>query len=380
MSKKKLILIGMGLMLLLMVGILLLQGQHPASSSRPIDESKTVDDTAVTVQVMKPEHRDITQRLSVPGNISPLYQATLYGKVSGYLKWIGFDKGDTVKKGQLLAVIDAPEVEDRYQQAEADYMIKKITYERLHNVWKENKDVIAKQDVDLAEAAAQGARHMRDSQKTLLDYMKVYAPFNGTITARFADPGALIQSATASATQAAPLFTIMDMETVRVYVSVPQEMAHWAKPGVAAMLVIGEVPDRQFKGAITRTTEALDPATRTLLVEIDLPNSKHELQPGTFANVTLYFQEHHNAIAVPPAALVSGSDKDSSFVYVVRDGAAHRTAVKTGIDDGLWVEVIDGLTGQEDIVVVGKAGLNDGQAVRASAYNLPTGKPAQQKI
>jgi RND family efflux transporter MFP subunit len=378
MSKKKLILIGMGIMLLFIAGALVFQGQHQTTASRPTEA--TSGGTSAPVQVMKPQRQDIARTLSVPGNISPLYQATLYGKVSGYVKWMGFDKGDIFKKGQMLAIIDAPEVEDRYRQAEADYMIKRITADRVQSVWKENKDVIAKQDVDLAEAAALGAKHMRDSQKTLLEYTKLYAPFEGTITARFADPGALIQSATGSATQAIPLFTIMDMDTVRIYVSVPQEMAHMAKAGVPAALSLDEVPDKQFQGSITRTTEALDPATRTLLVEIDLPNPEHQLQPGTFINVTLYLQEHPNALAVPPAAIVSGGDKQSKFVFVVKDGTAHRTPIKTGIDDGRWIEVIDGLTGDEDIVVVGKAGLNDGQAVQVSAYNLPNGKPARQKM
>jgi membrane fusion protein, multidrug efflux system len=103
------------------------------------------------------------------------------------------------------------------------------------------------------------------------------------------------------------------------------------------------------------------------------------LQPGTFVNVTLSLQQHENALAVPPAAIVSGGDRESKFVFVVQDNTAHRTAIKTGIDDGLWIEIVEGLTGSEDIVVVGKAGLRDGQPVRASAYNLPTGKPARQK-
>jgi RND family efflux transporter MFP subunit len=375
MSKKTLILIGMGIMLLFIASMLVLQGQHQTTDSRP-----TVIDTSAAVQVMKPQRLDMVRSLSIPGNISPFYQATLYGKVSGYLKWIGFDKGDKVKKGQLLAVIDAPEIEERYQQAEADYAMKKITAERLHNVWKENADVIAKQDVDLAEAAALGSKHLRDSQRTLLGYTKVYAPFDGTITARFADPGALIQSATSSATQAAPLFTIMDMDTVRVYVSVPQEMAHLAKPGVPAVISVAEVPDKRFPGSITRTTEALDPATRTLLVEIDLPNAEHALQPGTFANVTLSLERHDNALAISPAAIVAGSDSQSKFVFVAQEGIAHRVSIKTGIDDGPWIEVVDGLTGSEDIVGVGKAGLNDGQTVTVSDYNLPSGKPAHQKM
>jgi RND family efflux transporter MFP subunit len=143
---------------------------------------------------------------------------------------------------------------------------------------------------------------------------------------------------------------------------------------------IAEVPDKRFAGSITRTTEALDPATRTLLVEIDLPNAEHALQPGTFANVTLYLERHDNALAISPAAIVSGSDRQSKFVFVAQDGTAHRASIKTGIDDGLWIEVVDGLTGNEDIVVVGKAGLNDGQTVTVSDYDLPSGKPAHQKM
>src|SRR5206468_6162478 len=135
--------------------------------------------------------------------------------------------------------------------------------------------------------------------------------FSGVITARFADPGALIQSGERSATQAVPLYTIMDLDTVRVYVSVPQEVALLAKPGVRVVLSFKEVPEQEFKGSITRTTEALDSATRTLLVEIDMPNKERQLQPGMFVSATLYLRQHTNALAVPPAAIVTGgSDKD----------------------------------------------------------------------
>jgi membrane fusion protein, multidrug efflux system len=334
----------------------------------------------VSVQVLKPQRKDIVQTLTLPANISPWYQATLYGKVSGYLKWIGFDKGDSVKKGQLLAVIDAPEIEDQYQQADSDYQIKKLTYERYFSVWKDNPDIIAKQDVDVAKAAAESAKHLRDNRKTLLDYTKVYAPFGGIITARFADPGALIQSATGSATQAAPLFTIMDMETVRVYVNVPQEAAFLAKAGISATLTVREMPGVEIKATVTRTTEALDPATRTLLVEIDVPNTNHTFQPGTFVNAVLSLREHPNALAIPPSALVSSSNGMGKAVFTVEQDRARLVPIKTGIDDGVWIEVIEGLTGNEDVVVVGKSGLQDGQIVAASAYNLPAGQPARQKF
>lgn len=335
---------------------------------------------AVSVQVLKPQRKDIAQTLTLPANISPRYQATLYGKVSGYLKWIGFDKGDAVKKGQLLATIDAPEVEDLYQQAEADYQIKKITYERYFSVWNENHDIIAKQDVDVAKAAAESAKHLRDNRKTLRDYTNVYAPFDGIITARFADPGALIQSATGSATQAAPLFTVMDIEAVRIYMSVPQEAAFLAKPGITATLTVPERPGVVIKATVTRTTEVLDPATRTLLVEIDVANTDHKLQPGTFVNATLSLREHPNALVIPPAALVSITSGAGKAVFIVEQDHARLVPIKTGIDDGVWIEVVEGLTGNEDVVVVGKSGLQDGQAVTASVYSLPAGQPARQKL
>lgn len=378
-DRRKMIRWSLGGIALLAVAFLIAQGQHQtASSPERTETAPAAHGERIPVQVAKPVRRDMALTLTLPANISPWYQATLYGKVSGYVKWIGFDKGDTVKEGQLLAVIDAPEIEDQYRQAEADYEIKKVTYERYLGVWKENPDIIAKQDVDVAKATAEAAKHLRDSRRTLLQYTKVYAPFSGTITARFVDPGALIQAATGSATQAVPLFTIMDLTTLRVYVSVPQEAALFAKPGVPVLITAKEVPGKQFKATITRTTEALDPATRTLLVEVDLPNPRHELQPGMFVTATLSLQEHKDALAIPPAAIVSG--QEDKAVFVVDQGKARRTPIKTGIDDGIWVEVLEGLTGNEDVVVVGKAKLNDGATVAASAYNLPAGQPASQKL
>lgn len=364
---------------LLVAALVFFQARRGPSSTPEAGLGAPASTGAHLVQVIKPQRRDIARTLTLPANISPWYQTTLYAKVSGYLKWIGFDKGDVVKKGQLLAVIDAPEIQDQYEQAQSDYAIKKLTYERLSSVWKENPDVIAKQDVDVAEAAAEGAKQLTERRKTFLGYTKVTAPFAGVITARFADPGALIQAATGSVTQATPLFTLMDMDQVRIYVSIPQESATLAKPGIQTTLTVKELPGQEFKGTVTRTTEALDPATRTLLVEIDLPNKDHRLQPGIFINATLYLERHQNALTLPPAAIEPGKNSTPKTVFVVAQGKARRVPIKTGIDDGVLVEVVEGLTGNEDVVVVGKSHLQDGQAVTASVYDLPAGKSASQK-
>ena len=351
-------------------------GNTATSAGPPGEEQARL--TAVEVQVAKPIRRDVTYSISLPANIAPLYQTTLYAKVAGYLKWIGPDKGDRVKKDQVLAIIDAPEVEEQYYQAVADYKIKKLTYERLANVWKETPDVIAKQDVDVAEAAFEGAKHLMDQRTALRDYLKVRAPYSGLITARFADPGAMIQIATSSAPSASPVFTIMDIETVRIYTNVPQDEAPMVRTGTAVLVTVKELADRPFPAKVTRTTLSLDPSTRTMLVEIDLPNQDHALQPGTFAEVTLMLRQSPNALVIPPGSIVSNGKTKS--VFIVEQGRAKLVPITTGLSDGRWVEITQGLDGTEDVVVVGKTRLTEGTVVRAAPYNLPEGTPSVQKF
>lgn len=333
----------------------------------------------VDVQVTQPARQPLVYTIALPANVSPRYQTTLYAKVSGYLKWIGPDKGDHVKKDEVVAVIDAPEVEEQYQQAVADYKIKKITFERLDKVWKESPDVIAKQDVDVAEATYHGAKNLMQQRAAMREYTKVRAPYDGIVTARFADPGALIQVATSSATNAIPLFTIMDLDTVRVYTNVPQDDSPWIVPGkTTATVKVKELPDRAFTGTVTRSTLALDPSTRSLLVEIDLPNPGHALRPGTFAEVSLSLREIPNALVLPPQAIISGAKGKS--VFIVEQGKAKSVPVQTGITDGKWMEVTTGLNGNEEVVVVGKRKLLEGSPVQASPFKLPEAKPSQQKF
>jgi RND family efflux transporter MFP subunit len=383
MRHPRLVIVVLALAILLGAFAFVMFREEPPASSNPkpgthSQVAVSSSSTALPVQTLPVQRRDLARTLTLPGNVSPWLQATLYAKVPGYLKSMNADKGDVVKKGQLLAVLDAPEVEQLFQQADADYQIKQVTFERMRNVWRENPDVIAKQDVDMAEAAAKAAKHLRDSRRAMLEYTKVFAPFDGTVTARFADPGAFIPAATGSATQSIPLYTVMDLNTVRIYVSVPQEAALWANQGVPAVLTARELPGQEFRGAITRTTTALDPSTRTLLVEIDLPNQDHRLRPGMFVTATLLLEEHPQALALPPAALVS--DKTGISVFIVERGKAKQVMVKTGLDDGARVEIIEGLEENMEVVVVGKTGLTDGQAVDATPYSLPTGKPASQKL
>jgi RND family efflux transporter MFP subunit len=379
----KLLVVGVGFALLLGAGFWVLgSGTQPVDQKAALSEAKSPaaakeSGNVPEVQVVKPTRRDVAATLRLPATVSPYSQTTLYSKVSGYLKTIHVDKGDSVRAGQILAVIEDPELEERYQQAQSEYAIKKVTYERLSNVRKENPDVIAKQDVDLAEAAYLGAKHALDQLAAMLDYTKVRAPYNGVVTARFVDPGALIQAATSSATQAVPLLTIMDTSVLRFYVNVPQEDAPYVKKGTPVAIVLKDLGGKTLEEAVTRSTMSLDPGTRTMLVEIDIPNPGGTLVPGMFAEVILTLRQHRDALVIPPAALVS--DNSDKAVFVVDQGVARKVPVKTDIDDGAWVEITSGLTGSEDVVVVGKAHLTDGTPAKASPYNLPAGKPSSQK-
>lgn len=355
------------------------QAKDAARRSAPDAGESGATGTQVDVQVITPARQDLTYAVTLPATLSPFYQTTLYAKVSGYLKWIGPDKGDWVKKDDLVAIIDAPEVEEQYQQTVADYRIKKITFERLNKVWRESPEVIAKQDVDVAEAAYESSKNLMQQRAALRDYTKVRAPFSGIITARFADPGALIQVATSSVTSAMPLFTLMDLDVIRVYTNVPQEEAAFVKPGVTeASLVVNERSGHVFRGTVTRTTFALDPATRSLLVEIDLPNKDHLLQPGMFGEVRLVLLQRPGALVVPPGSIITKNG--TKAVFVLEDQLAKLVSIRTGISDGRWVEVTEGLIGTEEIVVVGKGNLTEGTRVKASPYNLPSGTPAVQKF
>jgi membrane fusion protein (multidrug efflux system) len=376
-------------LLVLLLTIAACQQESPSQQAKPSETSSAgtdetdmpapTDNQAVDVQVTKPTRRKLIYQVTLPANISPLYQTTLYAKVSGYLKWIGPDKGDAVKMDQVLAIIDAPEVEEQYHQALSDYHIKKLTFERLAKVWKESPDVIAKQDVDVAEAASQGAKHLAEQRAALRNYTKVRAPYAGIITARFADPGALIQIATASSAGAIPLFTIMNLDTVRIYTNVPQDDSSWVVPGkTKATMDIKGLDGRSFTGTVTRSTLVLDPSTRSLLVEIDLPNPDHALRPGTFVEVSLELREIPNALVLPPQAIISGPNGKS--VFIIEAGHAKPTPVQTGISDGNWMEITSGLSGEEDVVVVGKRRLLDGSPVTPAPFNLPKAKSAVQKF
>jgi membrane fusion protein, multidrug efflux system len=327
------------------------------------------------VPVVTPQRGAAIRSIMLPGDLVGLYESTLYSKVTGYLSTISVDKGDWVKQGQLLAQIEVPELQQRYQRAQADLQVQRLTYQRLHQVWKSDPRLVAREDVDIAQGKYLAGKAQVDELRSLVDYTRIVAPYSGVITGRFVDPGALIkaggtQSAAGPAEgsshpggSATAVLSIARIDIMRIYIYAPQGVVGLIKRGMPATLTLRDGTGRSYSGTVTRFASSLDLSTRTMLTEIDIPNPRHELYPGMYANVTLQLERHPNAIKLPTAA-VAGA-KGHTYVLVVRDGVLARVPVDTGINDGHYVEITSGLTGAEQVVASVNPALTAGEQVVA---------------
>jgi len=327
-----------------------------------------------SVSVVRPERGAMTRSVTLPGDLVGLYESALHAKVTGYLKTIRVDKGDWVKKGEVLAEIEVPELEQKLQRARADLAVRRGTYQRLRRVWETDQRLVAREDVDIAQGQFEQAKAQVEELEALMGYTHIVAPFDGVVTARFVDPGALIQasghggssemegSASGNGNNA-PIVTLSDIDTLRVYVYVPEEETSLIKAGMPVTLRLREFPGREFTASITRFATALDLSTRTMLVEADIENPKHELYPGMYADVLIELARHDSALKLPASAV--GGSGDASFVYVVREGRLAKVPVTTGFTQEGWVEIASGISGDESVVGTVTPDLTEGEAVRA---------------
>jgi membrane fusion protein, multidrug efflux system len=332
------------------------------------------------VMVMHPQRGEAVRTITLPGDLVGYYESTLYAKVTGYLQSISVDKGSWVKAGQVLAVIEVPELNERLQEARADFEIKRITYRRIEQVWKTDPKLVARQNVDVAYGKFREAQAQVDELEAMASYTRIVAPFNGVITGRFVDPGALIkagggqnsaglfpinpnESSTHPAGGVTPVVSEAMIKKLRVYVYIPQDSVSMIHRGTPAALTIANFPGRTFHGKVTRFAHSLDLTTRTMLTEVDIENPRHELYPGMYAHITLDLEIHPNAIKLPDLAIATSSH--GSFVYVVKDGQLAKTPVSTGINNGQTVEITHGLTGNEEVVSDINPMLPPGERVRA---------------
>jgi RND family efflux transporter MFP subunit len=360
------------LLVLLVAGAIVYRGIVSRVRAAARVRSETQELAVATVSVAKPKRIAPQQEIVLPGNIQAFIDAPIYARTNGYLKRWYVDIGGRVKAGQLLAEIDTPEVDQQLQQARADLATAKANYDLAQTTAARYEfllktDSVAKQDVDNAVGDAHAKKAMVDSAadnvkrlEQLQSFEKIYAPFDGVLTARNTDIGQLIDSGSAS--PAKELFHVAAVQTLRVYVNVPQVYSRSATPGVQAYLTLPQFPGRHFEGKLVRTAEAIDPASRTLLVEIDVANSTGELPPGAYAEVHLRLPSAASTVIVPVTSLIFRSE--GLHVGVVRDGKAVLVPITLGRDYGTEVEVISGLDAGEAVIINPPDSLVAGQEVR----------------
>jgi len=287
--------------------------------------------------------------LSLLGEARPFVSATLYAKVSGYLREINVDKGDRVTPGQVLAIIDSPELDHQYQAAVADSKNKRLNAGRARTLAE--RDMISKQDADTAAADAEVAEANVRSLAAQREYETIRAPFAGMVVARYADPGALVQNAATSQTSTLPLVTVAQTDLLRLYVYPDQRDAHSIHVNDPAEITPPERPDLHLHASITRISGQLDNRTRTMLTEIDFQNTSGVILPGSFVQVNLRIRQAGSGeIEIPSESLVMRGDKP--FVALVKpDDTIAYKAVVIGVDEGAVVRIVSGLKKGEQIAV-----------------------------
>jgi RND family efflux transporter MFP subunit len=363
---------------LAILAAIVVAGVLPRLHARAALKDRTNELAVPTVNVMQPKLGAPQTEIILPGNIQAFTDSPIYARTNGYLKQWYVDIGGRVKRGQLLADIETPEVDQQLDQATADlntaqanFALSQITATRYEDLLK--TDSVSKQDVDNAHGDFEAKKAMVASAQSNLKrleelqaFEKIYAPFDGVITARNTDVGHLINSGAGA--PAAELFHIASIRTLRVYINVPQQYSQAAKPGIAASLTLQEFPGRKFQGKLVRTADAIDLASRTLLVEVDVDNASGELLPGAYTEVHLAVPAGVPAYILPVSALIFRGD--ALQVGTVQDGnKAVLQNITLGHDFGSTVEVVSGLKAEDSVITNPPDSLVAGEKVRVVTGN-----------
>ncbi len=371
--------IGWAIALFVIAG-LLISGIWSRVRARTTLDAQTARMALPAVSVVSPKQTSPAEEIILPGNVQPFITSPIYSRTNGYLQKWYFDIGAHVKKGQLLAVVDTPEVDQQLQQslsnlntAKANLALAEITKNRYEGLLKKN--AVAQQDADNAAGTYNANKAIVDANQAnvkqleaLQSFEKIYAPFDGIITARNTDIGDLINSGS-STTARTDLFHISQPDKLRVYVNVPEEYSQGIKVGMTADLSLAEFPGRKFQGKLVRTAEAINATTRTLLVEIEVDNPTGTLLTGSYAEVHLNVATYASTLLVPVNTLLFRSE--GLHAGVVKDGKVVLVALTPGRDFGNQIEVVSGLKPDDQVIVNPPDSLVAGQQVQIVQASLP---------
>lgn len=351
-----------------------------ASHDKKEPGSEAKSTTQAVAGVVRVSRENLNTEMSIPAEFRPYEDVELHAKVSGYVKSINVDIGDRVKAGQLIATLEVPELQDELrnamaseEKAGATYTNAHLIYARLMAVNHDHPNLVAQQELDTATAndqvafaAISAAKAETGKYQTLIGYTQITAPFDGVITRRFADPGALIQAGTSSDTQSRPLVRISNNYRLRLDFPVTVDYIKDLRPGESVDVRVDSLGARTFSGVVTRASGTVDEATRTMIAEIETSNADLQLVPGMYATITMKVQERPQALAVPVEAVSGGK------VFVVNaNHEIEERQVKLGLETPTKFEVLSGLN-EGDLVVVGKQmGLHPGEKVEPKVLDAP---------
>jgi RND family efflux transporter MFP subunit len=339
------------------------------SSAELVEETK--ENAIPTVNVVHPQRAPETVQIELPGNIQAFEETPIYARVNGYLKRWVTDIGTHVEEGQLLAEIETPELDQELNQARAalaqanaNLEIARISAERWQNLRK--SDSVSQQDTDVRIATW----HAREADVTsaeanvqrlteLTHFKQIVAPFSGTITVRAVDVGTLITAGSGK-----EIFRLAKIDPLRVYISLPQTYSQMAKPGDEASLSFSELPGRDFTGKVVRTSGAIDPASRTLLTEVDVSNHDGKLFPGAHAMVHLKLADNEDPVVLPVNTLIFRDANGLQVGVVDSNGIVRLAQVTMGRDYGTTVEIVQGVSATDNVIINPSDSLEPGTHVR----------------
>ncbi len=353
----------------------------------------------ITVATAAPLKQNLDVRLTYTADITPNQVVNLFSRVDGYIAKVYVEKGDLVKANQLLIEIDHTDYRHAVSQAKANLAAARarvaqqdasvrnttLTLNRMQTLIKDQ--FVSQQDLDNAQVAYDGAAAALDSLRaqvqqmevalaqaeTNLAYSYIRAPFPGYVAERNLDLGSYVSGTTAgTSTVSRGILTLHEIQTVRILIEVVEKDVPLIQVGQKAEVRAEAYPNRVFEGTVTRVVQALNRATRTMTIEVDLPNKDHVLKGGMFARVEILVGTHRNAIQVPIDAV--SRLEDSQFVYVVREGKAQRVPVEIGAREENRVEITKGLDGSEQVIVSGKDLVHDGASVQTQPMDAVKGK------
>jgi RND family efflux transporter MFP subunit len=352
--------------------VLVIVGVWHRVQERRQEVAFTKQATQLEVNVVNAQRDRKPKELILPGTFQAFQETTIYPRANGYVKTWKVDIGDNVKEGQLLAEIETPEVDQQLAQAKANYDIAKVTADRWRDLVE--KKVVSAQENDEKQKAAEAARANLEQLQKTQNFKQIIAPFGGKISARHIDVGTLVTAGTGNA--GTPLFSIVQSDSLRVYVYTPQENAPSIHEGLNAKILVQEFPGQNFDGSVTRTAGALDPQSRTMQVEVQVPNHEGKVYAGMYGQVKFLLADE-NAPLVVPANVFLFRTEGPQVATVVKDNRIHWQNIRVGRDFGTQLEVLDGLAENTKVVMNPTDDLREGVQVQVKPQAKPKSESGQ---